>query len=167
MNRGVTLDEAAIALASRQRTSPLLFRLSARSACSYEDITKAPYTAIFNAGTTAKSLWQAVTVLRVVDTKLKSEQLERTGKEQLIAIHGNRFVLHLIFQKLLNEPVVNGVPVSDARIGQLTGEMLQATILNVLNHYPTAYPANLFKNASKCRDLSKRILEEPVPAAAV
>ena len=91
----------------------------------------------------------------------------RTGKEQLIAIHGNRFVLHLIFQKLLNEPVVNGVPVSDARIGQLTGEMLQATILNVLNHYPTAYPANLFKNASKCRDLSKRILEEPVPAAAV
>lgn len=130
----------------------------------YEDITKAPYTAIFNPGTTAKSLWQAVTVLRVVDTELKSEQQQRSGKEQLIAIHGNRFVLHLVFQKLQHEAVDNGATFGESRVREFTNEMLVCTISDVLGRYPTAYPANLFKNVSKCRDLASGILEPPTPA---
>ena len=159
---GCTLDEAAVALACKAADVSLAVQAKREVSMLYEDITKVPYTAIFNPGTTAKSLWHAVTVLRIVDTELKSEQQLRSGKEQLIAIHGNRFVLHLVFQKLLNESVDNGTPVAEARIRELTNEMLVGTICDVLNRYPTAYPANLFKNASKCRDLAKGILEGQV-----
>jgi len=124
----------------------------------YEDITKPPYTVIFNKGTTARALWRAVTVLRIVDSALKSEQKTRAGKEQLIAIHGNRFVLHLVFQKLALEPGEDGDALDAVVIASQTFEMLEATIDNVLTHYQSAYPANLFKNASRCRDLSNRIL---------
>lgn len=153
---GCTLDEAAIALACQQPDITLCVQAKREVGMLYEDITKAPYTIIFNKGTTARTLWRAVTILRLVESALKSEQKARTGKEQLIAIHGNRFVLHLVFQKLVLE---NGETGLDAvEIASLTFEMLNATIENVLAHYQSAYPANLFKNASRCRDLSSRIL---------
>ncbi|MBZ5636765.1 MAG: hypothetical protein LAO55_26875 [Acidobacteriia bacterium] len=66
----------------------------------YEDIIKTPYIQLFNAGTTAKQLWYAVGTLREIDAELRQIQTGRSRKEQLIAIHGNRFVAHLIFQKL-------------------------------------------------------------------
>jgi hypothetical protein len=102
-----------------------------------------------------------VTVLRLVESALKSEQRTHTGKEQLIAIHGNRFVLHLVFQKLALQPVENGETELDAvEVHSLASDMLNSTIDMVLAHYQSAYPANLFKNASKCRDLSNHILPQ-------
>ena len=44
---------------------------------------------------------------------------------------------------------------SAVEVASLTHDMLNATVENVLQFYPTAYPANLFKNASRCRDLSQ------------
>jgi hypothetical protein len=110
-------------------------------------------------------LWEAVTVLRTAERALALEQQRRAGKEQLIAIHGNRFVVHLVFQRLQTDPQGNhGGPDLEARIRQVVKEMLDSTIRNVVDYYPTAYPASLFKNATKCRDLAKRILAKPVPA---
>jgi hypothetical protein len=164
---GCTLDEAAVALACKASDVSLAVQAKREVGMLYEDITKPPYTAIFNAGTTAKNLWQAVTVLRIVETELKLEQQKRTGKDQLIAIHGNRFVEHLVFQQLQRESAQNsGKSGTEARIRAVTGEMLDRTIINVLALYLTAYPASLFKNASKCRDLAKRIQETLVAAVA-
>jgi hypothetical protein len=133
----------------------------------YEDITKPPYTAIFNKSTTARALWEAVTVLRTAEAALTSEQQRRNGKEQLIAIHGNRFVLHLVFQQLQQDSANNNAALDlENHIREMIKRMLDGTIRNVLDHYPTAYPASLFKNATKCRDLAKRILAPPVPAGA-
>lgn len=157
---GCTLDEASVALACKASDTALAVQAKREVGMLYEDITKAPYIVIFNRGTTARSLWWAVMVLRLVEAELKSEQQVRTGKEQLIAIHGNRFVLHLVFQKLVVEPSEQTEAALDAvEVASLTHGMLDATVENVLQFYPTAYPANLFKNASRCRDLSKKILQ--------
>lgn len=86
---GCTLDEAAVALACRVPDVSLAVQAKREVGMLYEDITKPPYNVIFNNGTTAKALWEAVTVLRTVESELKKEQYERSGKEQLIAIHGN------------------------------------------------------------------------------
>ncbi len=88
------------------------------------------------------------------------EQQEKVGKEQLIAIHGNRFVLHIVFHKLRSEgpgEFINEAHKA-AEVKRLVVESLAATISNVLQHFPTAYPANLFKNASKCRDLKSMVI---------
>jgi hypothetical protein len=164
---GCTLDEASVALACEASDITLCVQAKREVGMLYEDITKAPYTVIFNRGTTARALWRAVTVLRLVESALKSEQKTRAGKEQLIAIHGNRFVLHLVFQKLANPASANGEVELDAvEVHSLTFDMLSATIDTVLAHYQSAYPANLFKNASRCRDLSNRILTSaPTPSS--
>lgn len=162
---GCTLDEASVALACEAADIALCVQAKREVGMLYEDITKPPYIIIFNKGTTARALWRAVTILRLVESALKSEQKTRTGKEQLIAIHGNRFVLHLVFQKLVLELVEKGENELDAvGVNSLTFDMLNATIENVLSHYQSAYPANLFKNASRCRDLSSRILPAPESA---
>jgi hypothetical protein len=162
---GCTLDEASVALACEAPDIALCVQAKREVGMLYEDITKPPYTIIFNRGTTARALWQAVTVLRLVESALKAEQRTRTGKEQLIAIHGNRFVLHLVFQRAAVRPPENGEAEVDAvQFNSPTHEMLDSTIENVLTHYQSAYPANLFKNASRCRDLSKRILQPPAVA---
>jgi hypothetical protein len=164
---GCTLDEAAVALACRSSDVALAVQAKREVGMLYEDITKPPYTAIFNRGTTARALWEAVSVLRTAEAALAAEQQHRYGKEQLIAIHGNRFVLHLVFQKLQEDLGNNGAGHDlENHIRELIKGMLDSTIRNVLDHYPTAYPANLFKNASKCRDLARRALSPALPANA-
>jgi len=165
---GCTLDEAAVALACAMPDVGLSVQAKREVGMLYEDITKAPYTQLFNSGTTAKHLWHAVGSLRVIDAELRQIQTGRSRKEQLIAIHGNRFVAHLVFQKLRNGgkdlPDPTGV---GPRIGELTKAMLDRTIKLVGDQHPGAYPASLFKNASKCRLLVQAALAEEQPQLPV
>ncbi len=162
---GCTLDEAAVALACAMKDVSFAVQAKREVGMLYEDITKTPYTAIFNPSTTAASLWRAVIVLRQVDSALRREQAEREGKEQLISIHGNRFVLHIIFQRLAAEGVTEAPEDEErrAQVKDLVASSLAMTITMVIQKFPTAYPANLFKNASKCRDLKAFIMEALAP----
>lgn len=157
---GCTLDEAAVGLACSMQDVVYAVQAKREVGMLYEDITKTPYTAIFNAGTTAASLWKAVTILRQVDTALRKEQGERSGKEQLISIHGNRFVLHLVFQRSASAGLTDAPENEEQKkkLQDLVAKVLAATIASVLQHFPAAYPANLFKNASKCRDLKAHVI---------
>ena len=158
---GCTLDEAAVALACAMPDVGLSVQAKREVGMLYEDITKAPYVQLFNPGTTAKHLWHAVGTLRAIDAELRQIQAGRSRKEQLIAIHGNRFVSHLVFQKLRNGgkelPDPAGV---GPRICELTRATLDLTIKLVGDQHPGAYPASLFKNASKCRLLVEAALAE-------
>jgi hypothetical protein len=157
---GCTLDEAAIALACANSDVALAVQAKREVGMLYEDITKAPYKTIFNPSTTAATLWSAVTILRLTDIALKVLQATKAGKESLIAIHGNRFVLHIVFQRLAEngQHQLADENQKAASIGKLVKESLDSTIANVVQHYSGAYPANLFKNASKCRDLKAQIM---------
>jgi hypothetical protein len=165
---GCTLDEAAVALACAMPDVGLAVQAKREVGMLYEDIAKAPYIQLFNAGTTAKRLWNAVVTLRAIEAELREIQASRSRKEQLIAIHGNRFVSHLVFQRLRNgdkePPDPNGI---EPRIRELTGEALDVTIKLVGEQHAGAYPASLFKNASKCRSLAKSALaDEPRQVSA-
>ena len=157
---GCTLDEAAIALACSMPDIALAVQAKREVGMLYEHITKPPYTSIFNPSTTALALWREVTILRLCEAQLKNEQQEKDGKEQLIAIHGNRFVLHIVFHRLRREgPNEFTDEIHKAAVVErLVIESLAATISNVLQHFQTAYPANLLKNASKCGDLKLLVI---------
>lgn len=165
---GCTLDEAAIALACAMPDVGLAVQAKREVGMLYEDITKAPYTQIFNNGTTARSLWYAVGTLRIVEAELRQLQAGRSRKEQLIAIHGNRFISHLVFQKLRNGARDLPDPVGlEGRIRDLTRAMFDSAIRQVADHHPGAYPASLFKNATKCRQLAELALGERTPPVPV
>jgi hypothetical protein len=149
---GCTLDEAAVALACKHPNVALAVQAKREVGMLYDDISKPPYTNLFNASLNAQAMWQAVLTLRSIDTALKEEQNTRTGRDQLVAIHGNRFVAHLVFRALQS----GGDP--DANIGPITLQMLDRTTERVQSEYSGAYPASLFKNTTKCRDLAKYVL---------
>jgi hypothetical protein len=98
---GCALDDAAIALACAQKDVGLCVQAKREVGRLYDDIQQAPYRILFNPSLTALRMWRSVEVMRLVDEELK-RQASREGKDRLIAVHGNRFVLHLVFWSLGN-----------------------------------------------------------------
>jgi len=149
--KGCTLDEATVALACAH--PDITHCMNAKRGISrlYEDIQKPPYTILFNSGLTATKLWRAVEVLRKVDEFLKVKQSKREGKERLIAIHGNRVLLYLIFRALASDVFdQDNADVEMARIPQLAEDRLARLIMEVVTNHSASYAGNIFKNTTKC-----------------
>ncbi len=79
----------------------------------------------------------------------------REGKDRLIAVHGNRFVLHLVFRSLDNYDSASqeDFEAVKKRIPELTLEALGKVTAAKEKQAATSYPANFFKNATKCKEL--------------
>ncbi|HXC48267.1 MAG TPA: AIPR family protein [Candidatus Sulfotelmatobacter sp.] len=151
---GCTLDDAAVALACAQKDIGLCVQAKREVGRLYDDIQQAPYRILFNPSLTALKMWRSVEVMRLVDDALR-RQASREGKDRLIAVHGNRFVLHLVFQSLGNyESASPGdFEATKERIPKLTLEALARATAAKEKQAASSYPANFFKNATKCKEL--------------
>ncbi|HLW72122.1 MAG TPA: AIPR family protein [Candidatus Binataceae bacterium] len=160
-DEGCTLDEAAVALACRQPDATLVVFAKAAQGRLYDDVTKPPYTALFNPSVSAYKLWRSVEVMRLVDITLKACQKSLTGKDRYIAVHGNRFILYIVFQSLaaLDSPKCDFENLK-AGIPAQTQAILQRTITASNKLFPETYAGNLFKNASKLKDLAGEVTIE-------
>jgi hypothetical protein len=98
--RGCTLDEATVAMACAYEDIGLAMQAKREVSKLYEDIKKPPYIYLFNAGLTAMRMWRCVEIMHSVEAALKHEQRTRDGREKLVAVHGNRFVLHGVIKRL-------------------------------------------------------------------
>lgn len=147
-DQGCTLDDAAVALACAQADTSLCVLAKREVSRLYDDIETPPYTALFNPSTTALRLWRSVQVLRLVDAVLRGEQKKREGKERLIAVHGNRFILHVVFRRIetnqFDDPALDFEKVRTS-ISELTPLILDQVTKTAMAQFPTAYPSNLFK----------------------
>ncbi len=86
-DEGCTFEEAAVALACAQSDISHCVQAKREVGKLWEDITKAPYTILFNAGTNAPAMWRAVEIMRAVEAELKAFQSTAEGKPKLIATH--------------------------------------------------------------------------------
>jgi hypothetical protein len=157
---GCTLDEAAIALACAAPDVALAVQAKREVSMLYDTIDGPPYKMLFNPSTTAERMWRAVEVMRGVDDALRSEVKALEGKDRLIAVHGNRFVLHAVFQQFGGAGLSGPQEEFDsmkAQLPQLTKVALTETIEAVGKNFGTAYPASLFKNQTKCREMTKEL----------
>jgi hypothetical protein len=155
---GCTLDDAAIALACAN--PDITYSMIAKREVSrlYEDITKAPYKIFFNSGLTALKIWRAVDVLRRVDGFLKEAQANKEGKERLVAIHGNRVLLFLVFRELSPDIFTRETVEEEfSKIPSLAGKCLALLTAEIAKKYSTSYPAQLFKNITKCKAIANAI----------
>jgi hypothetical protein len=77
---------------------------------------------------------------------------------ETIAVHGNRFITHLIFQSLPKE-ILQGQQQFDAEVRKQVMELAKSVYQKVLQildaHYQDAYFANLFKNAARCQNVKE------------
>lgn len=155
---GCTLDEAAVALACAQKDVALCVQAKREVGKLYDDIQQAPYKILFNPSVSALRLWRSVEIMRLVDETLRKRATEY-GKDRLIAVHGNRFVLHLVFRDLgaydtMKQPEFEQMK---QRIPELGLGILAKTTTEKEKLAASSYPANFFKNATKCKELEANI----------
>ena len=85
------------------------------------------------------------------------------GKERLVCIHGNRFIEYCYLQQFISKEgfcsQIMNIDTLSEEIETTIGEKI-SKISNVLNElFVDSYPANVFKNTSKCRNIYEEILK--------
>jgi len=125
----------------------------------WENTSKEPYTKLFNADTTAKYLWYIVRVMRRVDDRLMQKSNSLSGKEKLIAIHGNRFILYYLFNNLKtnNMFVIDDFESVAGKIDSVTDDTLIRMTEKVIKLFPEAYAGNIFKNNERQQQILAQI----------
>jgi hypothetical protein len=153
---GCTIEEATVALACASTDINLAVVAKRYIGGLWKDITKPPYTTIFNTGTKARNLWRAVIVLRSVEAAMAQLDQGKVERGDQILVHGNRLLLHAVFQ----DPIVRrykDAALSESALGQAATEATERAFVKVAkavkDKHPSSYLQPLFKNAQKCKEL--------------
>lgn len=157
---GFDFLEAIVALACAY--SELTYTVQAKSKVSllYEDISKAPYKALFNPNLSSIKLWKLVQIHRAIEDQLKAERGKRQGRETMLPVHGNRFLARQVFRFL---PLGNlDDPRKDIQdllglVPEFTIRAIDSTASAITEKYPESYLANLFRNTKKCQDVENSV----------
>lgn len=158
--KGCEFTEAAVALACA-RSSALATQAKREVSRLWDDTSKAPYKALFNASTTYLRVWRSVQMLRALEAELERLKAGLANRERGYAVHGNRLVAHVVFAKLdsagIEDPAADWALVL-AQIPDLTARVLHTMTQKGEAEYG-GYTASLFKNATKTEHLAKLTIE--------
>jgi len=157
---GFDIRSATVAAACA--TGDLKLAVSAKRYISglWDDIKKEPYTKLFNDKTTALYLWNIVRLMNSVDDQLSILANDLAGRERLVAVHGNRFILFSVFSKIDLKPLdgyVSNFSELSTNSQKYAQETLAALIPAINSLYPDSYPGNIFKNQDRQAQLLKTI----------
>lgn len=157
---GCSVTEATLALACANADVSLSTQAKREISRLWDTGERGAYKRLFNPSTTYLRIWRTVQVLRLVEGLILFEQSSLEGRPRGIAVHGNRLILHLVFRQLPMDKIDD--PLFDwdgaiTRVPNLVKKTLNAVVTTAEADYP-GYPASLFKNATRCADLSTETL---------
>jgi hypothetical protein len=151
---GFDLVEASVARACAQPDIAQTVQAKREIGRLWDDINKPPYQLLFNGSVTGLNLWKHVQILRAIDAALKKAQKSLSGRSRMYAVHGNRFIAHLVYSKHPVGPDAEYAELSEAEKAEI-GSDVDAALVQLESAadrlYPDSYLASLFKNLSKCR----------------
>lgn len=162
-SKACCIDDVAVAVGCYLSDINIAASIKRAYGSIFEDIKKTPYVSIFNSSLTSYLAWNCVCVYRKFEECNTGIQTSSEGVRRLIAVHGNRFILHMIFQILkekyadFSRKYLDVTQRMSAEIQELNKWLIGEIIIVKDNLYPDAYPANLFKNAARCRALKDRL----------
>jgi AIPR protein len=158
--QGCSITEATQALACAQDAVDLAVQVKREIGSIWANIDEPPYTDLFNDSLTSQKVWRSVLVMRMVDSTLQTLRGSNLQRADMIGIHMNRVILHLVFQDSKVKPLNH----DEADLEQLLREVQQATervFEEVASYLQTTHPgeylASLCKNRPKCAALSDAI----------
>lgn len=99
--------------------------------------------------------------VRVVDSFLAQNESSATGRKRLVLVHGNRFLLHMILSEM--KQYANYLTAFfDAKslpelVNPLCQKYWELTFSAMEEKYPDAYPAHIFKNIGRLREIKEQI----------
>lgn len=155
----ITFDEAIVALACLHEDISYTTLAKRNVGALSDDISKAPYTVIFNNDTNAFQLLNSVMIVRYIDKELQIKKEVLTGRERLVAVHGNRFIAHCVLQKLKSHDDFEKKTIFEQGLYDETKSLVDSAIAPITEKmnklYADSYPANIFKNTTKCKNIYK------------
>lgn len=111
--------------------------------------------------TNSYALLNSVLYMREVERCLqdKKEQVN-SNRERLVCIHANRFILHFILKdkgksENFNISVIDKDSIQNGVIS-LVDMLVDQTTQFIDELFPESYPANIFKNSTKCKQLEDK-----------
>lgn len=153
----ITLDETIVSQACLSEDLSIVALAKGNVGALTENIAKAPYKLLFNGGTNSFSLYNGVQVLRAVDRLLKQHEATATGRRRLVLVHGNRFLLNRILEKIKSSDGFDNKYLSNERIDDLVIEHFQEQWDSVFSametKFPDAYPSYIFRNVGRLKEL--------------
>ena len=155
--RQISLDEAIVAQACSLADLTITALTKRNVGALTENIEKAPYKLLFNGSTNSFSLYNNVQVLRTVDHCIAQHEPTVTGRKRLVLVHGNRYLLHVILDRMQE---IDGFATQYISKEQI-GTMVQSIFIGIWEHvytameahFPESYPAHIFKNVGRLREL--------------
>jgi len=160
LEKGCDLTEATVALACINSDLKLAVDAKREISKMWDNIETAPYKQLFNEELTSTRLWRAVEIHRIVNSKLKEENSKREGRDSMIAVFGNLFILHQVFKKLpvieFDNPSIDFNSIKELAAKE-TVIVLNDLILAVSKQFSDSLLQPLFKNKTKCLALNKDI----------
>ena len=161
LERQISFDEAIVALACLNADISYTVIAKGNVGALSEDITKMPYKALVNRSTNSYALLNSVLYMREVEHCLqdKKEQVN-SNRERLVCIHANRFILHFILKdkgksENFNISVIDKDSIQNGVIS-LVDVLVDQTTQFIDELFPESYPANIFKNSTKCKQLEDK-----------
>ncbi|WP_370094532.1 AIPR family protein [Bradyrhizobium yuanmingense] len=125
-------------------------------------IDRPPYTDLFNEHLTSIRLWRAVRTLRTVDGELQKLRRSSAPRADMIAVHLNRALLHLVFR----DPVVRQFGRDDLPEEHLiesartaVNEIFPRAAGYIEQKHPYDYLASFCKNREKCAAMVTALLK--------
>jgi len=150
---GLDITEATVALACADSDMRLAVDAKREISSMWENIDAPPYKQLFNAGLTSTRLWRIVEIHRKVNTTLKEEQSRSEGRDRMIAVFGNLFIIHQVFKYLpldrFDDTSLDFDPIKERASG-IALRIYHNLITAINSEYPDSFLQPLFKNKTKC-----------------
>ncbi|MCI9674360.1 MAG: hypothetical protein HFH06_01135 [Lachnospiraceae bacterium] len=156
-NRQISLEETIISQACLISDLSIVALTKRNVGALTEDIEKTPYKLLFNGATNSFSLYNGVQVLRAVEKCIKQNESESVGRKRLVLVHGNRFLLYLILKEVKDADGFNTQYLCNEYFNSLIPPLFQKLweriFISMEEHFPEAYPAHIFKNVGRLKEL--------------
>lgn len=154
----ITFDEAIVALACWHGELSYATMAKRNIGALSDDIAKTPYKALFNPSTNSFVLINSVMAIRKIESFLQVRKEQLVGRERLVCVHANRFISYCILQSIkMNENYDNTVLKSEffeRTVLTQIDQLIPQIVIHMNNLYTdNSYPANIFKNAGKCKEI--------------
>lgn len=130
----------------------------------YNDLSRAPYKAIFNPNTTGARAFNAVRILRAIDVWLSERKIQadrKSGYSWGLLVHGNRALASAVFErlgnKLLEQPISDFPDDYEAKVFAACEEVYPAMLAHLEEAFPNKALAVLFKGPTNCKAIHEYV----------
>ena len=163
-NKSCTIDEATIASGCFCDDINISTTIKGAYGSIFNDLDKAPYKTIFNPKTSPYILWNTVVIYREIQNIEKKFQKDISDNRKLISVHANRMILHLLFYKLKKSKIdieksYISIPMPNFDLEKIYKDTLESIYTAKNTLFVEAYPAYIFKNITKCKEIKDYILK--------